>query len=110
MGATRSRDDEKRLTQVPATSLGGSPHPDGRYRKAACRWVVALALVAVPHHDLRDLADRVSHRAQAPYWRAAFIIARATGAARPLPLTSERAASDCSTITATATCLSPDVA
>ncbi len=32
-------------------------------------------------------------------------MALATGAASPLPLTSERAASDCSTITATATCL-----
>src|SRR5690606_12218341 len=36
---------------------------------------------------------------------AASMAALATGAARPLPLTSERAASDCSTITATATSL-----
>lgn len=39
-----------------------------------------------------------------PHFSAAAIIFCATGAARPLPLTSERAAPESSIITATATC------
>lgn len=39
------------------------------------------------------------------YLSAASVIVRATGAARPLPLTSERSAPESSITTATATCL-----
>lgn len=59
----------------------------------------------LPGSRPRDGACRTAVRVSAAYLTAACIIALATGAARPLPLTSERAASDCSTITATATSL-----
>lgn len=53
----------------------------------------------------RPLPGRHGRCFSSRYFSAACIMARATGAARPLPLTSERAASDCSTMTATATSL-----
>lgn len=70
-------------------------------------WSYCPANTHVPAGTVRPVlkAARTACGGHCQSARAAFIIALATGAASPLPLTSERAASDCSTTTATATCL-----
>lgn len=56
-----------------------------------------------PNPDPAPYAGAAPAYARAAYLSAAFIIARAVGAASPLPETSLRAACPSSTITATAT-------